>query len=140
MEVTIKLNLLDLVDAEAQLAKAQQLIAFMKAKSTSTPVEVEMLEEEPDLVEESEGKVGHFAAYSLNPTSASSRVFTEILDLIHQKGQATLGEIAQKWNVDTKTIRGHLLNGMRSLKHRNQEAPFTSAWNSELHCVVYTAK
>ena len=139
MEVTIKLNLLDLVDSDAQLAKAQQLVNYMKAKSTTTPVEVEMTEEEGEN-EEVAAKVGQFAAYSLNPSSSSSRVFAEIIELIEQKGQATLGEIAQKWQVDTKTIRGHLLNGMRSLKHRNQEVPFTSVWNPDLHCVVYTAK
>jgi len=129
MELTLKLDLLNVADAEEKLEKAAAMLALVKSTmsgaTTSLPAEVEYEATSADV---------------LNESSAARKVFDDILSCIDTKGYATLGEIAKNWNVETKTIRGHLLNGMRVLKHRNQEPPFTSVWNPDKGCVVYTAK
>lgn len=132
MELTLKLDLLNVAEAEQTLEKAAALVAMVKAgmagadatvtNSTSSEIPAPVL------------------TNGLNEASAARKVFDDILTSIDTQGYATLGEIAKNWKVETKTIRGHLLNGMRSLKHRNQEPPFTSAWHPDKGCVVYTAK
>jgi hypothetical protein len=59
---------------------------------------------------------------------------------IEKNGEATLGEIANAWAVDVKTIRGHLMNGLRTLKHKDMIPPFVGEWNHAKRCMVYTAR
>lgn len=149
MELTIKLNLLDLVDAENQIANVQKVIRAMKGESAPVSFGPVTTESDPATLAFIEGYLEECVdapvvaetthEFLLKETQAA-KVFGDILVRIEAKGEATLEDIAQDWGVDRKTIRGHFLNGMRFLKHRQQTPPFNSAWVPERRCVVYTAK
>ena len=144
MELTIKLNLLDLADAEAQLAQAQKVIQTMRGVDVpSVPVSeaavnTEFLSELLSLRTAEDQAENSYAP--MKEDSHAAKVFGDILVRIEKNGEATLQDIADDWGVDRKTIRGHFLNGMRVLKHRQQSPPFDGAWVPERRCVVYTAK
>ena len=142
----MKLNLLDLVDAQNQIDRAQKLINSLRP--VESPI-VPLQEVEADLWNSieaggasAEGKVTspHEALNALRASSQASKVFGDIVASIEKNGEATLGEIANAWAVDVKTIRGHLMNGLRTLKHKDMLPPFIAEWNHDKRCVVYTAR
>jgi len=148
MELTLKLNLLDLVDAQNQIDQAQKVINSMRPAELTPIQEVEAdlwnsIEADAENAASSDKpklSSSNEALNALRSSSQASKVFSDILNAIGKNGEATLGEIAVAWDVDVKTIRGHLMNGLRTLKHRDMMPPFIAKWNHEKRCVVYTAR
>jgi hypothetical protein len=72
----------------------------------------------------------------------AAELFKSITSIVALKGETTLEEVAAlpEWNCTPASLRGTMMNAMRTLNRSKREAPFESKWSPERRCVVYTRK
>jgi hypothetical protein len=72
----------------------------------------------------------------------SEKLFASILTQIEQNGESTLEAVAElpEWACTPASLRGTMMNAMRTLRHSGGELPFHAEWNGDRACVVYSAK
>lgn len=129
MELTLRINLSERDGALDALADAIRAVhAFhgeQKAMvATSTPARLPVPSSRPTV------RLGERA----------QKLFDAITDEINEKGQARLSIIAERWGCSTASLRGTMMNAMRSITNAGGELPFNSTWDSSRGCAIYTAK
>lgn len=70
----------------------------------------------------------------------AQKLFDAITDEINEKGEARLSVIAEKWGCSTSSLRGTMMNAMRTVNNAGAELPFVATWDSARNCAIYTAK
>ena len=123
-ELTIRINLATPDVALRELADAVRLVKKMAAQQK--PKELEEL------------RPSRKSALGVR----AEKLFTSILAQIEQSGEATLESISElpEWACTPASLRGTMMNAMRTLRHNGGSPPFHAEWNGERGCVVYSAK
>ncbi len=129
MELTVRINLSSPEAAFADLAEAIRVVNELHGEkkavlATATATPARLPTSRPTV------RLGERA----------QKLFDAVMDEINEKGEARLSVIAEKWGCSTPSLRGTMMNAMRSVTHAGAELPFVSTWDSARNCAIYTAK
>ena len=130
MELTVRINLNDPELALKDLADAIRVvhdmhgIAVANAVTTAAPAPAAVSSSRPTI------RLG----------ARAQKLFDAITEDIERTGESTLSSVAKRWNCSSASLRGTMMNAMRTLNHVNAELPFHGEWVAARNCMVYTAK
>lgn len=131
MELTVRINLSNPETAFSDLAEAIRVVNELHGEKKAAAASA-------DAPAPSARPVTSRATVRLG--ARAQKLFDAITDEINEKGEARLSVIAEKWGCSTPSLRGTMMNAMRSVTNAGGELPFVSTWDSARNCAIYTAK
>jgi len=69
-------------------------------------------------------------------------LFKSILSEIEKNGETNLEAVSKlpEWNCGTPSLRGTMMNAMRTVHAQGGDLPFHAEWNNLRGCMIYSAK
>lgn len=136
MELTIRLDLSNPELAISDLSEAMDLVKRLHRKANPLPIPSSAT------IKASAPRPRALSKPTLRLGNRAQRLFDAIVAEIEERGEATLESIAAhpEWNCTAASLRGTMMNAMRSVNHAHGNIPFIAAWDKERGCTVYTPK
>ena len=127
---------IDLSDPENGLKELNAAIRMVRKLAR------EKTEAEGAAKPKSSPKVAPKALVVIKLGKRADTLFKSILSEIEKHGETNLEAVSKlpEWNCGTPSLRGTMMNAMRTVHAQGGDLPFHAEWNNLRGCMIYSAK